>query len=104
MNRKVTWLLMILVWGGVLQTQAQDDAYPDALKLWYNQPADDWNDALPVGNGRLGAMIFGGIHQERLQLNEETVWTGKDFDFVNPAAKGALSAIRSEEHTSELQS
>lgn len=94
MNRKVTWLLMILVWGGVLQTQAQDDAYPDALKLWYNQPADDWNEALPVGNGRLGAMIFGGIHQERLQLNEETVWTGKDFDFVNPAAKGALSAIR----------
>lgn len=94
MNRKFIWLPLILVWMGVFQIQGQDVASPDALKLWYNQPADDWNEALPVGNGRLGAMIFGGLHQERLQLNEETVWTGKDFDFVNPAAKDALPEIR----------
>ncbi len=45
--------------------------------LWYRQPADkDWNAALPVGNGRLGAMVFGNVPEERLQLNEETVWDG----------------------------
>lgn len=47
----------------------------DELKLWFNQPAANWNEALPVGNGRLGAMVFGGIENERLQLNEESVWS-----------------------------
>src|SRR6056297_2269588 len=46
----------------------------EALKLWFKQPANQWNVALPVGNGRLGAMIFGGVAEERLQLNEESVW------------------------------
>lgn len=45
------------------------------LKLWYDELAADWNQALPIGNGRLGAMVFGGIERERLQLNEETVWS-----------------------------
>ncbi len=45
------------------------------LILWYRQPAADWNEALPVGNGRLGAMVFGGIQQERIELNEESIWT-----------------------------
>jgi alpha-L-fucosidase 2 len=43
--------------------------------LWYDAPASDWNEALPVGNGRLGGMVFGGVYQERIQLNEETVWS-----------------------------
>jgi alpha-L-fucosidase 2 len=64
------------------------------LTLWYNKPATEWNEALPIGNGRLGAMVFGGIGQERLQLNEESIWTGKDSDFVNPEAKQALPKIR----------
>ncbi len=46
-----------------------------AEKLWFQQPAANWNEALPVGNGRLGAMVFGGVETERLQLNEETVWS-----------------------------
>jgi alpha-L-fucosidase 2 len=45
------------------------------LELWYDSPAEDWNQALPIGNGRLGAMVFGGTSQERIQLNEESVWT-----------------------------
>ncbi len=45
--------------------------------LWYQQPAKDWNEALPIGNGRLGAMVFGGVETERLQLNEESIWTGQ---------------------------
>jgi alpha-L-fucosidase 2 len=43
--------------------------------LWYDKPADNWNEALPVGNGRLGGMVFGGVNRERIQLNEETVWS-----------------------------
>jgi len=48
--------------------------------LWYRQPASAWIEALPVGNGRLGAMVFGGTHEELLQLNEDTVWTGGPYD------------------------
>ncbi|MDB4581522.1 glycoside hydrolase N-terminal domain-containing protein [Draconibacterium sp.] len=47
----------------------------EELNLWFRQPAANWNEALPVGNGRLGAMVFGGVENERLQLNEETVWS-----------------------------
>jgi alpha-L-fucosidase 2 len=46
-----------------------------ALRLWYRQPAPDWNEALPIGNGRLGAMVFGGVAEERLQLNENTLYS-----------------------------
>ena len=52
------------------------DAPPEGLVLWYRQPAADWNEALPVGNGRLGAMVFGGVSRERIQLNESSVWEG----------------------------
>lgn len=73
---------------------AQSEPIRNDMKLWFTHPAANWNEALPVGNGRLGAMVFGGINSERLQLNEQTVWTGKDVDFVNPAAKAALPEIR----------
>src|SRR5437764_3197441 len=50
-------------------------------KLWYRQPAEDWqSQALPIGNGRLGAMIFGGAPQEHVQLNEISLWTGDEKD------------------------
>src|SRR6218665_1896002 len=55
--------------------------------LWYRQPAQEWTEALPIGNGRIGAMVFGGIAEERLQLNEDTLWAGGPYDPVNPAAK-----------------
>ena len=50
--------------------------------------------ALPVGNGRLGAMVFGGVVHERLQLNEDTLWAGGPYDPVNPEAKAALPEVR----------
>ncbi|MHC4461284.1 MAG: glycoside hydrolase family 95 protein [Planctomycetota bacterium] len=52
----------------------------DHLKLWYRQPAQQWTEALPVGNGRLGAMVFGGLETEQLQLNEDTVWAGQPLE------------------------
>src|SRR5688500_16323024 len=71
-----------------------DTARTPGLSLWYDTPAEKWTDALPLGNGRLGAMVFGGVERERLQLNEDTLYSGtppadlrtidirKDFDHV----------------------
>ena len=91
------------------------EAAPPApeLSLWYREPASDhpllpldtprqsrqaataeWVRALPVGNGRLGAMVFGGVIHERLQLNEDTLWAGRPYDPVNPEAKDALPDVR----------
>lgn len=64
------------------------------LTLHYTRPATEWVEALPVGNGRLGAMVFGGIHQERLQLNEDTLWAGGPYDPSNPEARDALPQVR----------
>ncbi|MEH7493343.1 glycoside hydrolase family 95 protein [Neobacillus niacini] len=64
------------------------------MKLQYNRPAKTWNEALPIGNGRLGAMIFGGIEKEHLQLNEDTLWSGTPKDFNNPKAKEILPEVR----------
>ena len=65
------------------------------LKLWYEHPAGDvWEEALPLGNGRLGAMVYGNPSKEILQLNEETVWSGGPSRNDNPKAKAALSKIR----------
>ena len=64
------------------------------LKLWYDKPADNWVVALPIGNGRLGAMVFGGVENERIQLNEESVWTGAPVDRANPEALENLDKVR----------
>ena len=64
------------------------------LRLWYKAPADQWVEALPVGNGRLGAMVFGGFDVERIQLNEATLWSGGPRDWNNPGAKENLAPAR----------
>jgi alpha-L-fucosidase 2 len=64
------------------------------LKLWYPEPADSWVEALPVGNGRLGAMVFGNPAQENIRLNEETVWAGQPNNNINPDALAAIPEIR----------
>ena len=64
------------------------------LKMWYNKPAKVWNEALPVGNGRIAAMVFGDTINEKLQLNEGTFWSGGPSRNDNPKALGVLSAIR----------
>lgn len=64
------------------------------LKLHYDRPAERWIEALPVGNGRLGAMVYGGTHHEELQLNEETIWGGSPHNNVNAYAPEALDSIR----------
>ena len=66
----------------------------EAMKLWYDKPAEKWVEALPVGNGRLGAMIFGGVGKERIQFNEDTLWTGSPHDYAHEGAAEALPEIR----------
>lgn len=66
---------------------------PD-MKLWYKQPAANWLEALPVGNGRLGAMVFGGTFQERIQVNEESLWAGQPLNNNNPEALKHLNELQ----------
>ena len=71
----------------------------EPLSLWYRRPAKVWTEALAIGNGRLGAMVFGGVNHERLQLNEDTLWGGGPYDPNNPggaggAARGAAADLR----------
>ena len=72
---------------------AQADG-PSPLELWFSRAASKWVEALPVGNGRLGAMVFGGTGVERLQLNDDTLWSGGPSDWNTPGAKEALTEIR----------
>ena len=76
------------------QLVGSTSAPKEPLNLWYRQPAVKWEEALPVGNGRIGAMVFGHVGNERLQLNEDTLWGGGPYDPVNPQAKAALPQVR----------
>ena len=69
-------------------------AGPERLSLWYDRPAEQWTQALPIGNGRLGAMVFGGTASERIQLNEDTFWSGRPHDYTNPEARQHLDEVR----------
>jgi len=81
--------------GAATTLYAQERAAAGAgLALWYKQPAEKWTDALPIGNGRLGAMVFGGVNAERLQLNEDTLWSGAPSEWNNPEAKQHLGEVR----------
>ncbi len=75
-------------------TKTDDDAYRASTLLRYDQPAKRWTEALPLGNGRLGAMVFGGVAEDRLQLNEATLWSGGPREWNNPGAKNVLPKVR----------
>ncbi len=72
----------------------QNTSHERELKLWYEEPANEWVEALPLGNGRLGAMVFGGIESERIQLNEESIWSGAPVHRTNPEALDNLNKVR----------
>lgn len=85
---KKTLFLFLLGVSFVLCVDAQ------SYKLWYDKPARVWTDALPLGNGRMGAMVFGNPSVERIQLNEETIWAGQPNSNDNPDAREALPRVR----------
>lgn len=89
-NKWYILVLALLCWGN--RADAQEET--GNLKLWYDKPATEWVEALPLGNGRIGAMVFGDPAHEQFQLNEETVWGGSPHNNTNPKAKDALPRIR----------
>ncbi len=78
----------------ILTAGAAAVAQQSPVTLWYDHPAVLWTDALPVGNGHMGAMIFGGAAHERIQFNENTVWTGEPHDYAHKGAAQSLAKIR----------
>jgi len=64
------------------------------MSLWYTEPAQEWEEALPIGNGRLGGMVFGGVQEERVQLNEDTLWAGFPRDTINYEVRRYLARAR----------
>ena len=71
-----------------------DSNMEPSLRLWYDKPAERWEQALPVGNGRLGGMVFGGTASERIQLNEESVWAGPPIPEPKPGVYDSLQRAR----------
>ena len=90
MRFKATIFVLLTIIFCCLKVEGQ----PSAMKIWFSRPAENWNEALPVGNGRLGAMIFGGIEKEHLELNESSVWTGEERWDANPMARKTLPEVR----------
>ena len=80
----------ILICLGLFSASRADQS----LKLWYGQPARVWSEALPIGNSKIAAMVFGGVDSERVQLNEETLWSGGPRDTNNPEAYRHLEEVR----------
>src|SRR5678809_1746776 len=79
----------------ILITTAGYSQNKQGLRLWYKQPSGNtWENALPIGNGRLGAMIYGNVDKETIQLNESTVWSGSPNRNDNPLALDSLALIR----------
>jgi alpha-L-fucosidase 2 len=91
-----SFLLVVgLILIGTVQAGKNGSANVDSLlKLWYDKPAKIWEEALPLGNGRLGAMVYGNPSKEELQLNEGTLWAGQPYRNENPGSLEALPVIR----------
>lgn len=110
MNNRIWMLVALMCWA--TSTQAQDTSLYDKISnkrfnpatfLWYDKPAAEWNEALPVGNGRLGGMVFGNAITERIQLNEDTYWTGGPYNAVVEGGYKALPEIRQLVFKGEMQ-
>jgi len=79
----------LLIASGICSAQTSQD-----MVLWYRQPANQWSQALPIGNGMIGAMVFGGVQQERIALNESSFWSGRPHNYDDPNAGKYFGQIR----------
>lgn len=87
------WLLLLSLIG-LPACYAQSSSLTSHLKLWYTQPAQIWEEALPLGNGKTGAMVFGRVNHERFQLNDNTLWSGYPIEGNNPNGPTVLPQVR----------
>ncbi len=88
------FLIPLLILMIMVSCQQQEPTKPNYLKLWYDKPASVWDEALPIGNGRMGAMIFGNPSKEHVQLNEETIWAGEPGNNLPEGFKDILPEAR----------
>ena len=88
MKRTMVFAILTTLMAGASSAQSED------VSLWYEQPATSWTEALPLGNGRLGCMVFGGVARERIQLNEDSLWSGGPQDADNREAFIHLQEVR----------
>jgi alpha-L-fucosidase 2 len=88
--KQITVLALTLLCSHIALAQMS----PKLMELWYDKPASNWNEALPIGNGPLAAMIFAGVEQDRLQLNEETIWAGEPGNNLIPNVNPAIEEMR----------
>jgi alpha-L-fucosidase 2 len=90
MKIKIGWGMLLFIFSVSSKLMAQTD-----LKLWYKYPAKEWVEALPLGNGHIGAMVFGGVEEELIQLNESSLYSGGPVKKnINPTARSFLSSVR----------
>jgi len=96
MAKKLCILLLVAIsyWSCTNLKEGKNNTKVDSFILNYNAPAKKWTEALPIGNGSLGAMVFGGVEQEHIQFNEETLWRGQPHDYSNADAGEYLDKIR----------
>ncbi len=94
MKNKLFTLSCLLFISGISGCNKSLENQQTPLKLWYKAPAKVWEEALPVGNGRLGAMVFGNAVNERIQINEESIWAGSKINNNNPKALTALPELQ----------
>ena len=88
--KPLLWMMLLLSGAALAQAPTSHTPY----LIWYDRPAQAWEEALPIGNGRLAAMIYGHPQLEEIQLNEETVSAGSPYQNYNPQGKEALKEIR----------
>ncbi len=94
MKISLSFILAFFTISVLSRASNTDEKINPSLNLWYDKPASGWTEALPVGNGRLGAMIYGGTEKETIQFNEETLWSGQPHDYAHADAYKYLDKIR----------
>ena len=93
-NLNISILILFLTQISCNNFSEPDKELNPSQTLWYKEPAKIWNEALPLGNGRLGAMVYGGTENEIIQFNEETLWTGQPHDYAHKGAYKYLDELR----------
>ena len=86
-------ILALFVTAGLLPGVGADEIRPSE-QIWFDEPATMWEEALPVGSGTLGVMVFGGVEKARYSFNEDTLWTGQPHDYAHQGAVAYLPMIR----------
>jgi alpha-L-fucosidase 2 len=94
--KRATLLFSIILLSTICCTfsVAQPKPSTHLLNYYFNTPASNWNEAIPIGNGRLGGMVFGGVEKEKIQTNEDTFWSGEPRNLQKPGAYKCLDEIR----------